>query len=354
MTGVFVRVARRGAQQQVDHLSVVRNEAARGRIAEIYAQLERDFGVLAPPVILHSPAPDNLAAAWMMLRETLVAAGRADRAAKEAVAAAVSLGNACPYCVEVHSMTLHGLVRSRDADAIAEGRIDMVRDSRIRSVAAWARSTGTREATERPEPPFPPEQAPELIGVAVVFHYYNRMVNVFLGESPFPDGVPARVRDGLHRLVGRVMGPRSRRRHTPGASLDFLPAAPLPADLSWASGNVVVADALARSAAAIDTAGERAVPDSVRDLLAAVLDDGWAGRTPPLGRAWLDETVARLPDADRAAGRLALLTAVASYRVDQALIDDFRRTYSGDDARLIEVVSWAALMASRRSVVHHR
>jgi AhpD family alkylhydroperoxidase len=348
MTGVFVRVARRGAQEQINHVSVVRAGAAQGRVAEIYAQMERDFGILAPPVILHSPAPDNLAAAWVMLRETLIAAGRADRAAKEAVAAAVSLGNACPYCVEVHSMTLHGLIRGGDAGAISRGRIDLIRDPRIRSLAAWAGRTGIGRPAG-PEGPFPSEQAPELLGVAAAFHYYNRVVNVFLGESPFPSGVPARARAGLRRFVGRFMGPRARRPHPPGASLHFLPAAPLPADLSWTSGDDVVADALARSAAAIDAAGERAVPDSVRALLTDELDAS-DGAPPPLGRDWIEDTVARLPDADRAAGRLVLLTALASYRVDQRLVDDFRRVGPGDDTRLVQLVSWAAFAAARRSV----
>ena len=57
--------------------------------------------------------------------------------------------------------------------------------------------------------------------------------------------------------------------------------------------------------------------------------------------------VAGLAPADRPAGRLAILTALASYQVSDAIIDEFRRG-GGTDRALIEVTSWAALVAARR------
>ena len=77
----------------------------------MYRQVERDFGMLAPPVALHSPAPEALAAVWVILRESLVATGLAGRPGKEAVAATISLANSCPYCVDVHGATLMGLLK---------------------------------------------------------------------------------------------------------------------------------------------------------------------------------------------------------------------------------------------------
>jgi hypothetical protein len=57
--------------------------------------------------------------------------------------------------------------------------------------------------------------------------------------------------------------------------------------------------------------------------------------------------VSGLPEPHRAAGRLALLTALASYQVDKPIIEAFRRDRP-DDATLIELTSWASLMAARR------
>jgi hypothetical protein len=60
--------------------------AARGPVAEIYAQLKRDLGSVADPIALHAPVPPLIAGAWAILREALVA-GQAPRGHREAVAA---------------------------------------------------------------------------------------------------------------------------------------------------------------------------------------------------------------------------------------------------------------------------
>ena len=82
---------------QVRYVSPVRPGAAQGLVGRVYEQVEREFGVLAPSLVLHSPAPQVLAASWLMLRETLLVVRKVERAAKEAVATTVSLGNACPW-----------------------------------------------------------------------------------------------------------------------------------------------------------------------------------------------------------------------------------------------------------------
>ncbi|MEU7991029.1 carboxymuconolactone decarboxylase family protein [Streptosporangium canum] len=346
MGRILTPVARRSALSQVRHVSPVRPGAARDLVAGVYEQAERDFGMLAPPVILHSPAPESLAACWLMLRESLLAHGTVNRAIKEMVAAAVSLGNTCPYCVDVHSATLGGLARGRYAAEIAGDRIEAIADPGVRRIAAWARASGTRETAARHDLPLPAEQVAELVGVAVTFQYFNRMVNVFLDESPVPPQVPAGVRPGLMRLLGLFMRPAARRVHTPGASVDLLPAAPPPSDLSWSDGTANIAEAFARAAAAIDRGGRRSVPEPVRDLVTAELA-GWNGAPTGLSRAWVTDAVSGLPAAQRPAGRLALLTAMASYQVDQSVIDEFRRVEPGDRA-LIELTSWASLAAARR------
>jgi alkylhydroperoxidase family enzyme len=89
------------------------------------------------------------------------------------------------------------------------------------------------------------------------------------------------------------------------------------------------------------------VPDRVRRLVREHLAHR-AGFTPALGEtAWLDEAVGDLPPEERPAGRLALLTATASYRVTDDLIAEVR-AHGHDDAALIELTSWASLTAARR------
>jgi hypothetical protein len=323
---------------QVRYVSPVRRGAAQDLVGRVYAQVERDFGVLAPPVALHSPAPEVLAASWLMLREILVVAGAAGRTAKEAVAAGVSLGNSCPWCAAVHSATFSGLYGSATQS---------ITDPRLRAIVAWARDSRTAEGVPLDEPACPADQAPEVIGTAVLLHYFNRMVNIFLTELPLPPGVPKVALRPVMGVLGRRIRLAAAQPHQPGASLALLPAAPLPRDLSWAAGNPVAADAFARGCGAIDAAAIRSVPPSVRGMLMTELEK-WHGEPRGPSRAWADGTVSALPVADRPAGRLALLAALASYQVDRRVIDEFRAGGAGD-AAVVELTSWASLAAARRA-----
>jgi AhpD family alkylhydroperoxidase len=274
---------------QIRYVSPVLPGAADGLVASVYAQAERDFGLVAPPLVLHSPAPQALAAAWLMLRETLLATGAAPRQHKEVVAAAVSVANQCPYCVAVHSAAVRGLVGGSVPGELAAGRLADIADPPLRDLALWAGSAG------RPGAPLPPGNVPELAGVAVTFHYLNRMVTIFLPESPLPPLTPKPMGGWVMGMLASAMLAPS---PAPGASLGLLPDAPLPAELSWAAGQPHVAGALARAAAAIERAGRDAVPRVVRDLVLDRLRD-WDGNAPGPSRAWAEEAAGALPATDR-------------------------------------------------------
>lgn len=346
MSNPLMRRALRRATGQIRHVRPVPPGAAAGLVRAVYDQVERDFGMLAPPVVLHSPAPGPLAASWVMLRETLVAHGLASRAAKEAVAAAVSLGNSCPYCVAVHSAVLGGLDRRADADAIAGGRVGEMADPALRELAAWAASSGSREQAERAAPPVDVGQLPEIAGVVVTFQYLNRMVTVFCEDSPLPSALPAPLAGRAMRVLGTFLRSTARGEAAPGAALSLLPEAPPLADLAWAAGRPVIADAFARAAAAIEAAGARAASEQVRDLVTAELA-GWSGQPAGLSRSWADPSLSGLAMDDRPAGRLALLTALAPHQVGAADIAEFRRAGRSDE-ELIGVAAWASMAAAKR------
>lgn len=347
MNGTTIRRALRPLSfAQVRWISPVRRGGADGRVEAVYREMERVFGVISPPVALHSPAPDALAAGWVMLYETLLVPGRVERAAKEAVATAVSVGNTCPYCVTVHGTMLRSLDRARDAAAIERDRTGEIADPGVRAISAWARASGQAGTAARLEPPFPAEDAPQAAGVAVVFQYFNRVVNVFLGDAPLPPLVPGGALRVVLPVLSRLMRSAYRNPAAPGASLDLLPAAPLPAQLAWAAGDGPLAQAFARADGAIQAAGRRSVPAGVRELVSAELAL-WDGLPKGPSRAWVEEAIGALPAGERAAGRLALLAALASYQVDDSAVDAFRAGEPAD-AALVELVSWAAWAAATR------
>ncbi|MFC4032426.1 carboxymuconolactone decarboxylase family protein [Streptomyces polygonati] len=317
---------------QIRHVAPVPFRTSQPVVSRVYREVEREFGVLAPPLALHAPSPEVTAAVWIILRESLVSPGLVGRQEKEAVAAMISRANTCPYCVTMHT----SMWASLGGEAESSG------------VSAWARANAVRESDDDGDPvPFPADHAPELVAVAVLLQYLNRMVNIFLGDAPLPPKVPTQALRVVAPTLNWLQHAADRDSVRPGSSLELLPPAPLPEDLRWTGRNTVLADAFSRAAAAIDAAGARALPEPVRDL---VLDSlkGWDGRPAGIGRGWVETAVARLGPADRAAGRLALLTALASYQIDDGVVEGFRAD-TPEDGPLIEATAWAAMAAAREA-----
>ena len=134
----------------------------------------------------------------------------------------------------------------------------------------------------------------------------------------------------------------------PGASLALLEPADLPVDLPWARGNPSVAGAFARYAAAVDAAVQDALHESVQERVLERLE-AWDGTDPGLGGLGpkeLDTALAGVPPEERAAGRFALLTALASYRVDGAVVAAYRARYP-TDAQLLGAAAWVSYVSAR-------
>jgi len=275
----------------------------------------------------------------------LMTGGAVDRLAKEAVAAAVSVANICPYCVDMHSTGMYDLSTEHDAEAIVADRVDEVADPRVRALAAWARVAHRPDEFATLQPVFTRAERAELVGVVVAFHYLSRMVNVFLASFLLPPQLGPSAKRRMKRGVSRLLRASLREEHAPGRSLPLLGPADLPAEAQWAAGRPSVAAAVARAYAAFEAAGVRSVSPPVRELVAAHLEK-WRGAETGLSREWCEDAVAGLPAPDRSAARLALLTALASYQVDAEVVREFQVGHAGD-AALVETVAWASFAAAR-------
>ncbi|MET8355040.1 MULTISPECIES: carboxymuconolactone decarboxylase family protein [unclassified Micromonospora] len=316
------------------------------RTSAVRRQIARDFGVLAPPFALHLPAPQALHAYWAMVREPTWGP-LVDRTKKEAVAAAVSAINTCPYCVDVHTTMLDALGDRAPAAAILSAATDDIADPELRAVVAWARANRQPDTPLLRQPPFPNEHAPELIGVALSYHYINRMINIFAVASPFPLA-DSKLKPIFKRAALPVFRRLLARKARPGASLDLLPPTPLPDDLDWARPNSIIADAFGRAAAAFDAIGRQALPEPVRQLVTARLST-WRGEEQGISRSWTENAIETLPAPQRPLGRFALLAALASHQVDGRVLND-ARTHPGPagDEALVAAAGWASFAAARR------
>jgi AhpD family alkylhydroperoxidase len=329
--------------RHIKHVHAVPVEKATGLVAEVYYQLARDFQIL-PPAIIHSSVPELLAAAWCMFRETLLA-GRVARPLKEAVAIGVSAANACPYCEEAHTLMLGDTGASADSLLVARG------GNRLTDFARWASLIPVQGAEESTPAPFDDRDAPEIIGTAVALHYFNRVVNVFLDKSPIP--VPPLLRWTkrlLRQVAVETLGKRiARIAVLPGDSLRLLSVSELPRDLRWTQSNGLVSEAFARTARVMDEIGLTVVPAGVRTLVTAHLGR-WNGEHPGLDRSWAVKAVGSLEESERPLATLLLLTALASYQVDDRIVAAARATVRDEalsDSHLIGAVAWAAFSAAR-------
>lgn len=333
------------SRKQVRYLQPVPPNQASGKLADIYQQARHDFQ-LVPPITLFSPAPDLLAGLWSISRESQIAAGRVSRQHKEAVAAAVSSINACPYCVDAHVGMLHATSGHDVAHAIQTNDYDSL-DSQSRNLIDWALATRTPISEKLASPPFSVQETPEIIGTALTFHFINRMVSIFLNETPMPMRGDSRFKPLAVRLFGATAGKSIVNKQVrAGDSLDFLPAAALPDDFAWAKPNPHIAAAFAGFSALMEQAGQETVPEAVREHLWQRLAQ-WQGENVGLSRQWLQEAITGLPPQHHDIARLVFLAAFAPYQVDANIITAFR-THHPSDTTLLAATCWASYAATRR------
>ena len=328
----------------IKYIQPVKADLAEGLVAEVYVQIKRDFGRVVEPFSLHSPLPKLLAGAWMASRESELV-GNVPRGFKETVAAAVSKLNQCPYCVDAHTVMLNATGEHGTANAISNTRYDQISNVKTRQLVEWALATRSPESRVLLKPPFSRQDAPEIIGTALFYHYINGMVSVLLSGTPLPSNRPW-LKSPLKRVASLIFSRAVNRPKTAGDSLRFLPEADLPTDLRWAETAPHVAGAFARFAAVVEEVGKFALSPEVRAFIEEQVNV-WNGKAPPLSRSWVEQTVSGFNEAPKVAARLTLLTAIAPYQIDEESVLAFRRSFPEDD-KLLGALAWASFTAARK------
>ncbi|MCK5345563.1 MAG: alkylhydroperoxidase, partial [Candidatus Heimdallarchaeota archaeon] len=187
--------------------------------------------------------------------------------------------------------------------------------------------------------------APEIIGMAVLYHYMNRMVSVFLSETPLPSN-RGWLKGALKRIAGWYFSLSVKRSKSQGVSLKFLPASELPLDLIWSQDSPYVAKAFAQLSSVIDEIGKNSLADSIRHCVQKYVNE-WNGEPPGMSRQWAEQAIYDLDDKLKEAGRLVLISAIAPYQVDEQMIVRFRDIYPEDET-LLGALAWGSFTAAKR------
>ncbi len=328
----------------IKYVSPIKPASASGLVAGVYNQVERDFGRVVEPFQMHSPLPKLLAAAWMVCRESELV-GMVPRATKEVVAAAISQLNHCGYCVDAHTIMLAAAGQGHVASAISKARYEEIKDEKTFAMVQWALANNSPRSELLHWQPFSKQEAPEIIGTAVFYHYMNRMANALLGETPLPSS-QGWLKGPMKTIASQTFQNAINRPKTVGDSLMFLPKADLPNDLRWAKSSANVAQGYACFAAAVEEAGEQALLPEVRAHVEEELSE-WTGKATELSLAWSEDAVARFDAPTEAAARLAVLTALTPDRIDYETIQTFRKHFR-EDAKLLGALAWSSFAAARK------
>jgi len=327
---VAVRVKR-----HLKYVEVVPIEDATGLVACVYSQIARDMQI-RPAAVLHSAAPQLLAGAWCILRETLLV-GKAPRLIKEAVGIGVSHANECTWHGREHLLNL--------PERLAQ-LVDLLPDFAVEdllAIAQWANRSAGKDVHACLQRLSSGLGISEILGTAVAFHYFNRMVNVFLAPVRCTEGVLGYLGPSMeNRLPSAGAGP--------GDSLSLLPPAALPEDLRWAQSNPVVAGAFARMARVVESNARELIPEEVRAVVGNRIAR-WNGEASRADLVWIENAIRVLHTMDRPLATLLLLTAFGSHQVDARLVAAVRKGCPDPhewSRYLVSVVSWAAFKAARR------
>jgi alkylhydroperoxidase family enzyme len=171
---------------QINHIKYIQKSKAGGKLKQLYKCIEINFGKLAEPFVLHSLNEELTVGVWAILFETVLVEGKVKRSLKEAIATSVSEINECSYCVDAHSIMIFGTEKGlqKNISNLKNGKTEP--RSEEEKTILWALKNLDFDSPIILNPPFNKEEAPEIIGTAVLFHYINRMVTLFAGDTPLP------------------------------------------------------------------------------------------------------------------------------------------------------------------------
>jgi len=318
---------------------------AKGLVKQVYDQVEDEFFINAP-MTTHAVSPKLLAGLWMAEREIVLADNKLTREDKEALGVTISQVNSCAYCEDLMNSVVYGANEHELAEQMRYHKQEEIRDERTRLRHTWALSIYNQNAEILYQPPFSFDEAPEVIGVVMMLSYFNRYAKVFFSGSPLATPFSSTtLKMILYRLTGIELRESVLRRLKPGLSIDLLGSAYLPQDMQWAAGNSTISAAVSRWALAMEEAANTNVPKRVREVVSKEIA-AWEGEPTGLSRAWLEPKTAGLSEADIAAVRLALLTALSPSQMSDDIVEAYKEYF--DDTALVVTVSWAAFMASKR------
>ncbi len=333
--------------QAVKYINAIGLKGATGITKKINEQITRDFG-LAGPLTLSTPSKRVHAVRWVTARECFIVETHVKRVLKEIVATSVAQINKCPYCEDAHSTSIMSTGNKSISEIITNGDWQTIEDDKIKQLISWSLNTRNPNALIIKNPPFSKEEAPEIIGTAMTFHSTNRLVNIFLEESPLPSflGNGFIKRMALNFASKTLFKSMVEKQTVIGDGLQFINNYPIAVQFNWATEIPSFAKALTAENVLLTEIEEELISIEIVELFIEKVNN-WQGEEMPLGRNWLTKIIQNINEKDKPIANLVFLAAFAPYSIAKNDIDEFRNIYKSDTA-LVEVCFWAIQKTTNR------
>ncbi len=324
----------------VKYMQVKGLKNARGITKRINQQIDRDFG-LAGPFTLSSVSERVHSVRWVHAREIFVVETNVKRVIKETIAAGISQLNKCAYCEDVHGTSIISSGDKLTANAIANGSWKSLENEKTKSLIEWSLNTRNPDAEIIKIPPFTLDEAPEIIGTALEFHATNRLVSIFLEESPLPKFLTnSFIKKTAFNIASKTLFKSMvQKKANVGESLVFIKDYSLSEQHSWACIIPAYAKGIEAKDRLLDELEKEVIPERTAQLFKDKIST-WQGEEMPMGKAWLNDTLNLLTENEKPIAKILFLAAFAPYTITENDINNFRK-FKPTDKELLEVCYWA-------------
>ncbi|MDX1684238.1 MAG: carboxymuconolactone decarboxylase family protein, partial [Saprospiraceae bacterium] len=299
-------------------------------VRDYYDAMIKDY-VLGPPFMLHAVNPPLMSASWILVRESLIVKGHVNRLTKEAIAGGVAISNQCPFCVEAHINMSGGKTSYED-----------------RRLFDWSKHHYDVDHEIIKNPPFGKEEAPEILGTVLAFHYINRMVSAFVTDYPLPlPDFLAFMKPVISSFFKMTASKNLINvRAQPGEFPEKLPMKGISAQFAWSLRSPYIGTSFTSFNYIIAQHGQHVIPDNVRQRTIEFFQN-WNGEQYGVSNQWLIQATEGFSDVNREIAQLVLLSGIQAYKISEARLFKLRNMGISDHD-LVTITAWGAWQAVKK------
>ncbi len=323
----------------IKHIKYVDKTEATGRLRGIYDHIKLNFGQLAEPFVLHSLNEELTAGVWATLYETVLIENNVKRSIKETVATCISEVNKCNYCADAHSIMILGTENKlqHNIKFAKSGKLKTKEDKLI----FWALNNLNFDHHIILAPPFNKSEIPETIGTAVLFHYINRMVNIFASDTPLPT---SKLKSLVKYFASNFIFKKAiKKKKVKGDSLKFIDISENSGSFEWANEIPEIQNAFKylkfyteiniKKVLSFELITELVKQASNLNLL-----------RPTFGNKGLSDFLEHIKPAEKQIAEFSFLTMFETYKIQEKHINALKQTLT--DKNILEIASYVSLLVS--------